>query len=197
MRVPSSALLSIESVPIHFRKSLHGCSIHGTVAAFLNLGGQEVKRYKPWMGSWPSIADFQAVVPMLWSAEVWDALTAKSDPHSTSIRLPPPVSGEWKHHEFHLPHSHSTPLLAKQRAKYLADVRSVSEAFPHADLSKYRYYWSVVNTRNFYYEFYDQEPPKERDDRMVMVPFMDYFNHNDHGVCLPVKERFRVFKAWK
>lgn len=64
----------------------------------------------------------------------------------------------------------------------LADCNIVSKVCSNYDLDTYLHYWFLVNSRTFYYEFYDEKPPESHDDRIVMVPFMDYFNHADHGV---------------
>lgn len=71
--------------------------------------------------------------------------------------------------------------LSHTRTKAQKDWKVVSKAFPNKTLEEYTYYWLIVNTRSFYFEV-----PGTVDfahgDRMVLCPFVDYFNHNDHGV---------------
>ena len=70
----------------------------------------------------------------------------------------------------------------RQEKKLKADWNLVSKVFPKQNLAEYIYYWIIVNTRSFYFEVSGKEAPQNHDDRMVLCPFVDYFNHNDQGV---------------
>ena len=63
----------------------------------------------------------------------------------------------------------------------MKDWAVVSKKFPKSSFGKYTYYWLIVNTRSFYYELPGIKAQPARDDRMVLCPFVDYFNHADHG----------------
>lgn len=66
--------------------------------------------------------------------------------------------------------------------KLQEDWKIVVQVVPEASFSTYIYHWLVVNSRSFYYEIPGFDVPASVDDRMVMCPFVDYFNHQDHGV---------------
>lgn len=78
----------------------------------------------------------------------------------------------------------SSGLLPAQRRKLRADWQLASGVFPDASFERFLYYWLVVNTRSFYFETPNFKTQPSREDRMVMVPFIDLFNHNDSGVSL-------------
>jgi hypothetical protein len=95
--------------------------------------------------------------------------------------LPPAIGGRWRHiAEFFEPRK-DAGLLAKQEQKLKADWKIVSKVFPNKTLEEYTYYWLIVNTRSFYFEV-PGTAEFAHEDRMVLCPFVDYFNHNDHGV---------------
>ena len=73
-------------------------------------------------------------------------------------------------------------LLRRQETKLQKDWEIVSREFPHSAFSDYVHNWLIVNTRSFYYEFPDAKNPPSFNDRMVLCPFVDCFNHQDHGV---------------
>lgn len=78
--------------------------------------------------------------------------------------------------------SHEASPLVKQELKIQAAWSIVSRVFPQAQLQDYLYHWCIVNSRSFYWEIAGEKLPQDHDDRIVLVPFIDYFNHNDHGV---------------
>lgn len=63
----------------------------------------------------------------------------------------------------------------------MSDREVVSSVFTDVEFEQYRYFWHVVNTRGFYWEFPGEIPPESHEDRMVLMPWVDYFDHNDHG----------------
>ena len=73
-------------------------------------------------------------------------------------------------------------LLKKQRKKLKADWKSVTETLPKTSFETYVHYWLLVNARTFYFEMPNVKTHPPRDDRIVMCPLMDLFNHNDTGV---------------
>ena len=97
--------------------------------------------------------------------------------------LPPAIAGRWAHNQLHeLWKTRDTALIYQQEKKLKADWDIVSKVFPNRLLSEYTYYWLIVNTRSFYFEVSGKEAAQDHDDRMVLCPFVDYFNHDDHGV---------------
>ena len=188
--VPASALLTINTVPHGFSKLHKGITVHGLLASFLAFGGPDTFRYSPWKNSWPSMQDFQETMPLLWPSFMREALDNDGNPHDTNGRrgesafiLPPAIAGRWAHcqlHEFWK--VRGTAPMYRQEMKLKADWEIVSRVFPNRTMPEYIYYWLIVNTRSFYFEVSGSEASQNHDDRMVLCPFVDYFNHNDHGV---------------
>ena len=77
---------------------------------------------------------------------------------------------------------HPSSLLAKQEAKLQRDWEVILKAYPDAEFELYRYYWLVVNTRCFYYDFPLRLEPRDHEDKMILCPWLDYLNHADEGV---------------
>lgn len=73
-------------------------------------------------------------------------------------------------------------LLQRQRQKLEKDWKHFSRSGLEADYSDFRYCWLIVNTRCFYYELPGTKRPPSVEDRMVLCPFIDFFNHQDKGV---------------
>ena len=71
-------------------------------------------------------------------------------------------------------------MLVRQKRKFLDDWQVVERSKPSAIQLDYLYHWLVINTRSLYYS--GTKSPKNRDDCMCLCPFIDYFNHQDHGV---------------
>ena len=181
--MPSSALLSIGSVPRPFRKSIGKASVNGIIAAFLAFGGDELKQYDPWKASWPSMKDFQTSTPLLWPVHGRSLMEGTEKGAGNSLPFPITIGGRWIHEQMQKTNRPDrSSILSRQKEKLNRDWALVSKAIPNADIEQYTYYWFVVNTRSFYYEFPDQKLPNLHDDRIVMVPYMDYFNHNEEGV---------------
>lgn len=71
-------------------------------------------------------------------------------------------------------------LLSKQQTKLAKDWAAVHTAFPQLWEDKYTHGWLLANTRTFYYV----SPSLKRrgkEDRMVLQPVADLFNHGDEG----------------
>lgn len=138
--------------------------------------------------------DFEESMPLLWPSHLRDFLNSKGEPthdfglevdDATSI-LPPAINGRWNNE--HMMQDYWQPressLLHRQEKKLDSDWEIVSRIFPDQTKPEYTYYWLVVNTRSFYFDLLGGSIPEDHDDRMVMCPFVDYFNHHDHGVSL-------------
>jgi hypothetical protein len=75
-------------------------------------------------------------------------------------------------------------ILSKQIDKFRSDKEIFRTNFTSGDQDEdaYLYNWLIVNTRCFYYDLPMGWKPKANDDKMVLCPFMDFFNHADSGV---------------
>lgn len=141
-------------------------------------------------------------MPLLWPQRLKeDQAPRTSDrPLKVSIDepmrylLPPGVAGQWS--EFYrklavyaseAPEAanviHESSVATKQERKLALDFQQVKNAIVDAkdNYNRYVYNWCVVNTRCFYYVRDGEEPPENSDEAMALCPFMDYFNHSDHG----------------
>ncbi|KAK3366974.1 hypothetical protein B0T24DRAFT_374616 [Lasiosphaeria ovina] len=158
LHVPSAMLRTMDTVPKRISRKLpKKMKIHGLLAADLALNPHPGK-----YGKW------NAVVPS--RADIWDSLPLTWDPRLS--------------HEF-LPRA-ARDLLRKQEAKFAVDWAAAEEAFPETPaLSRddYLYAWLLVNSRTFYHETARslKLPP---DDRMVLQPVADLFNHADAGCAV-------------
>ena len=158
--MPLQALLSVQSVPADFRRKHEDISVHGLLASYLAFAPQAQDSQGAWIATWPSRESMRASMPFYWPEESKDQLPA-------SVRA---------------------GMLDHQESKFEKDFAKVEACVPGADMAEYLYFWLVVNTRSFYFEFHGQKRPISRDDCMVLCPFIDYFNHEDHGVsscCRP------------
>ena len=188
--VPASVLLSVTTIPEEFRNMHQGITVHGLLASFLAFGGCDTSRYSHWKNVWPSMQDLQASMPILWPPFMREPLDRHRDPCYISGRredsifiLPPAIAGRWAHSQMHeFWNVRDTAAMYRQEKKLKADWDIVSRVFPEKTLPVYTYYWLIVNTRSFYFEVPGTEAVQDHDDRMVLCPFVDYFNHNDHGV---------------
>jgi len=80
----------------------------------------------------------------------------------------------------------------RQQQKPMKDWVIVSRNFPDKAVIDYTYYWLMVNTRSLYYEVPSVSALLPREDRMVLCPFIDFFNHADHGVRSKVLQRTTI-----
>lgn len=192
--MPAGALFTIKSIPEPFRAKHGAIAVHGLLASFLAFGRDDLNEdLGAWKAVWPSMQDFQTSMPLLWPAPraVRDdgfALNVSSSAEHTSssccFPLPPAVGGQWSHpkmQDLSRDSRETAGLLSKQEERLNKAWAVVSRVFPEASFEEYRYYWLVVNSRSFYWEFPGEKLPESHDDRMVLVPWADYFNHSDHG----------------
>lgn len=189
--VPASVLLTIKKIPESFRKIHRGITVHGLLASFLAFGGPNTSCYSRWKNSWPSMQDFQKSMPILWPSFMREPLDKDGNPHyiiglreeDPAFVIPPAIAGRWAHYRMReFWKIRDTAPMYRQEKKLKADWEIVSKVFPDQTLPEYTYYWLIVNTRSFYFELSGREAAQNHDDRMVLCPFVDYFNHNDHGV---------------
>lgn len=153
-------------------------SVHGQLAADLALDGAgAASAYAAWNAVCPTPADLQTM-PVHW-------------PPKLQALLPGPARR----------------LLAAQQAKMDRDWHIVAKACPDllraADEAvtaaaagdpssaaddcyggltgeaRYRHAWLLVNTRTFYYDMTPRLRRRPREDRMVLQPLADLFNHTD------------------
>ncbi|KAL8743894.1 MAG: hypothetical protein Q9190_003796 [Brigantiaea leucoxantha] len=133
--------------------------------------------YKPWMNLWPSPEVFQETMPFGWLRNQPDV----ASPIGCGL-LPPSIGGSWAHpniSEFQILEGHG--LLQKQMRRLKQDWIIVSSAIAEISFDRYVYYWLIVNTRSLYFEMPNTKVHPPREDRMVLCPFIDFFNHDDHG----------------
>ena len=188
--MPAAALLTVNSIPKGFRALHEGITVHGLIASFLAFSNSKNSCYGPWAATWPSLKDFKESMPLLWSCKLSQMLSPDGKSSATHryheaspFVLPPAIGGRWQLLPSLSRVSEDVGLLNRQARRFLADWNIVSRIFPDKVWEDYAYYWLVVNTRSFYFELPDATNTAQA-DRMVMCPFVDYFNHDDHGVSL-------------
>ena len=191
--MPASALLTTDSIPESFKFQQGGISVHGLLASFLAFGGEEKEKFAVWKATWPSMQDFEESMPILWpkvlTKSVHSRAECTNDPESSQMptdMLPPAINGRWtsERKSADVWSLRESSLLFKQKQKLETDWTIVSKQFPGKTKTEYVYYWLLVNTRSFYFDLVGDVVSEDHGDRMVMCPFIDYFNHNDHGVSL-------------
>ena len=183
--MPASALLTVNLIPVEFKTLHKDITVHGLLASFLAFGGAKMSSYAPWKATWPSLQEFEESMPILWPPQLRESFDGNGRPTSLidqepSFLLPPAIGGRWRHVLEFWRTRDDAGLLTRQEKKLKLDWDIVSKIFPAKALQEYTYYWLVVNTRSFYFELHGAK----HEDRMVMCPFVDYINHNDHGVSL-------------
>ena len=107
-----------------------------------------------WRAVCPSSADLESSMPILWPPEL-------------QALLPPPAA----------------KILAKQQAKSASDWALASASFPSLERRAYLEAWLLVNSRTFYFVTPRTEH-FQRDDRMVLQPVGDLFNHASWGCAV-------------
>ncbi|MCJ1469926.1 hypothetical protein MMC07_008570 [Pseudocyphellaria aurata] len=184
VKVPVSALLTITSIPRSFRLAHEGITVHGLLASFLAFGALELSPFTPWRETWPTLQELEDTMPILWLSNRKPSNCLRSPamvfPRQVCA-LPPAIGGRWGSERMSWHSDSSSGLLCQQERKLQQDWAIASRAFPDETLEKYRYHWLLVNTRSFYYEPQGANYQQAREDRMALCPFVDYFNHQDHG----------------
>lgn len=183
--MPASALLTINSISQGFRLAHEGISVHGLLASFLAFGADELSIYAAWRETWPSQQQFEESMPILWPSS-WRTpgvhLGSGQGFPNQVWAFPPAIGGRWGSRPMLWHTDSSSGLLCQQERKLRQDWAITYNVFPGESWDKYRYYWLLVNTRSFYFNLPGSKYYQAREDRMVLCPFVDYFNHQDHGV---------------
>ncbi len=151
--MPTSALRTIETVRPKIKKALpEGTKVHAILAAELAMDKPSSK-FKLWNAVLPSRGSMSASLPLAW------------DP-SLHAYLPKPA----------------LTLLRKQQSKFARDWAAIQQASLDSSFTRqdYLYAWLLVNTRTFYHET-PRTAALPTDDRMIMQPVADLFNHADAG----------------
>lgn len=141
--------------------------------------------YALWRETWPSRQELENTMPILWPSS-WKISNLHQSSGSVFPNqvwaLPPAVGGRWGSRRMLWQTDSGSGLLCRQERKLQEDWAFASKVFPCETFEKYRYYWLLVNTRSFYYDLPGAKFHQAREDRMVLCPFVDYFNHQNHGV---------------
>ena len=191
--MPASALLTSQSISPSFRDlhNVNGLTTHGLLASFLAFGGNEMLPYAPWRATWPSLPDFEDSMPILWPKILRGALHCKCDSEVCKgdfFPLPPAIGGQWATSATKATYCPESRLLHKQEQKLKKAWAIISRIFPNSSFETYAYNWLLVNTRSFYYELPGLKTQPAREDRMVLCPLVDYFNHADRGCAVTFDE---------
>ena len=104
--------------------------------------------FAKWLAVMPSREDVAASMPLLW-------------PEPLQALLPAPARR----------------VLATQQAKFATDWAHASAGFPELERGAYAHAWLLVNSRTFYHVT-RRTQGRPHDDRMVMQPVADLFNHD-------------------
>jgi hypothetical protein len=185
VHIPTSLLLTADCIPAEFRNKHNKISIHGLLASFLTYEASNgSEQYQLWMATWPTMDDLEDVLPTFLDDSHRKPLNAQIKGTSKQfLILPPAIGGTSVSVEGVFNSSHlASSILAKQELKIKNDLEAAQQAFPDIDAVKYKYFWLMVNTRSFYYDMPMAFKPQSKDDKMILCPFVDYFNHEDHGV---------------
>ncbi|OJJ97149.1 hypothetical protein ASPACDRAFT_80639 [Aspergillus aculeatus ATCC 16872] len=204
LSVPVSAMLTIDSIPSSFVEQFpSGSSIHCILAAFLSHGDAALlKELEPWRKVWPNFREFEDTMPVLWpehlrrSNSAFEKATSDSSSSSSSESssssappslLPPSISGLWNTFQKEPVgvdyETRYQNLLGQQENRLQAAWAHVRTVYPDIDWSTFAYYWFIINSRSFYYVSPGKEEPEDWNDAIAMVPFADYFNHDDDAAC--------------
>lgn len=154
-------------------------SVYGTVAAALTVNhGNEERWYAPWQEVWPSVEDLEKSMPLCWGEDLRKLLP----PAAKGMKIcNSALTG--------LRSSYGIDLLKHQEGKYTRDFEAVKAQIAENLRSWYRYYWLIVNTRCFYWEYFKRARDAKkrgrklgRDECLMLCPWADYFNHAESGV---------------
>ena len=180
VKVPTSCLLTTDSIPQSFKDVNKDLTVHGLLAAFISSGVNVNEPFHAaWRKTWPLTLDFQRSMPLLWPADLLLKGSSLDFRNAESSLWPPALRG-WRSR--HPRASNGSGLLAAQERRLKRAWGNVSKLSLDASYDDYVYAWLIVNTRSFYYDLPLRLEPRTRDDRMVLCPFVDFFNHSNNGV---------------
>ncbi|KAK4239341.1 ribosomal lysine N-methyltransferase set11 [Achaetomium macrosporum] len=155
LHVPASALRTLDTVRAKVKKSLpKGTKVHAILAADLALD-KPTSKYAPWNAVLPSRESVSTHLPLAWTDRALHRY------------LPKPALA----------------LLNKQQSKFTRDWAAIQQSPLATSIPKqedFLYFWLLANTRTFYHES-AQNAGLPKDDRMVLQPVADLFNHADTG----------------
>ncbi|KAE8353124.1 hypothetical protein BDV28DRAFT_148373 [Aspergillus coremiiformis] len=189
--VPQTAMLSIDSIPSSFVDLFpKGTSIHGILAAYLTHGDPKtLKELDAWRNVWPSWQELEDSTPILWPAHLRRSNSTSDDEDNPSgpVLLPPSVSGRWNTFEkAPVDIDYDTRyqnMLAQEENRLTHAWEQVISVFPKTEWKTFAYYWLIINSRSFYYLSPGKNEPEDWNDAIAMVPYADYFNHEDNAAC--------------
>ncbi|RAQ52614.1 ribosomal N-lysine methyltransferase [Aspergillus flavus] len=191
LTVPQTAMLSIDSIPSSFVDLFpEGTSIHGILAAYLTHGDTKtLKGIDAWRNVWPNWQELEDSTPILWPSHLRRSNSAfeDEDNSSTPSLLPPSVSGLWNSFE-KVPvgvdyDTRYQNMLGKEEKRLTHAWEQVLSVFPKTEWKTFAYYWLIINSRSFYYISPGKDEPEDWNDAIAMVPYADYFNHEDNAAC--------------
>ncbi|CCC09296.1 unnamed protein product [Sordaria macrospora k-hell] len=181
LTIPSNTLRTYETVHPSIACALPDISIHGLLAADLAFDPSPSVKYQQWNAVCPTREDVWDSLPLAWDCRLREFLPKKA-----------------------------LELLLKQEAKFEKDWSMVqqskllspksgekedesSEEEEGQKLNKtitrddYLYAWLLVNTRTFYHETPKTKKFK-KEDKMVLQPVADLFNHTSYDPSAEEKE---------
>lgn len=191
LTVPQTVMLSIDSIPTSFVDRFpEGTSIHGILAAYLAHGdAKSLKELDAWRNVWPSWQELEDSTPILWPAHLRRSNSAYEDDDNLSrpSLLPPSVSGLWNSFE-KVPvgvdyDTRYQNMLAQEEKRLRRAWEQILTVFPDTEWKTFAYYWLIINSRSFYYISPGKGEPEDWNDAIAMVPYADYFNHEDNAAC--------------
>ncbi|KAK4124932.1 SET domain-containing protein [Parathielavia appendiculata] len=152
--VPTSALRSLDTVRTQVKTKLaKDTKAHAILAADLTMD-KPTSKYSPWNAVVPSRESISSSLPLAWDARL-------------HRYLPKPALA----------------LLRAQESKFARDWAAIQQSSlfsPSITRQDFLYTWLLVNTRTFYHENH-RTAKLPKDDRMVLQPVADLFNHADAG----------------
>ncbi|KAL4931982.1 uncharacterized protein BDV17DRAFT_301531 [Aspergillus undulatus] len=184
---------------------------------------QILKEMSLWRSVWPAWEEFEQSMPIFWTGRLrvsnlrgFQSHSQDGDPDSnvagtaTRSLLPLSITG----HQNGSPNQHqqsnfkfnSNPsyetryqnLLPQQETRFRKAWDSVVSVFPETETNRktFAYNWAIINSRSFYYVSPGEDEPEDWNDAIAMVPFADYFNHDDDAACEVVFDgKWYTFKA--
>ena len=138
--------------------------------------------------------EFRKVMPLLWPFQLRECCKVdRARGASTFYPLPPMVGGRWMNENLkgRVSQDQNGPiscLLSKQERKLAVDFDAHRQASDCQHSDDYIHKWLVVNTRSFYYDLELKWKPRSNDDKLVLCPAVDIFNHSDHGVSKSTRD---------
>ncbi|KAK4102155.1 SET domain-containing protein [Parathielavia hyrcaniae] len=154
--VPTSALRSLDTVRAKVKTRLpKDTKAHAILAADLALDNPTSKNYRPWNAVVPSRESISSSLPLAWDTRL--------HPY-----LPKPAQA----------------LLRAQQSKFARDWAAVQQSSLDTTITRqdFQHAWLLVNTRTFYHET-ARTARLPKDDRMVLQPVADLFNHAADDGC--------------